>query len=79
MNIKNNNPDANNKKKNKNTKSNDDKMKEAILALVCQSSEFSRVSSKQNERKMLNDLNLLTEFPLKKSAADGERKVRVLL
>ena len=56
-----------------------DKMMESVLALVCQSSEFSRVASKQNERKTLNDLNQLTEYPLKKSAADGERKVRVLL
>lgn len=54
-------------------------MKEAILALVCQSEEFNRVSSKQTERKLLNEMNKVTEFPLKKSAADGPRKVRVLL
>ena len=54
-------------------------MIESVLALVCMSTEFSRTSSKQNERKILNDLNQHTEYPLRKSAADGERKVRVLL
>lgn len=53
--------------------------KESLFTTLCTSPEFSKLNSKLNERKELNDLNSLIEFPLKKSACTSDRKAWVLL
>lgn len=53
--------------------------KESLLNLLSLSNEFSRITSKVNERKELNELNKFIGMPLKKSACTFDRKVWVLL
>lgn len=53
--------------------------KESLLTMLSLSNEFSRITSKVNERKELNELNKFVSIQLKKSACTYDRKALVLV